>query len=101
MATHRYASRTSAAEGRASAEAMPVEESQAAKEKTGTDSTPPRAGRTGQLGTRAERPAENQAHKNGNRDAEPQRNDKVPSPAAKDAPREDADLPQSMRDSTG
>ena len=102
MASHRNAaSSTSDPEGRASADAPPAGQSQAAKEKPGSDSTPPRAGRTGNLGARAERPAENRAHKTCNGEVDPVRRDKAPSPAAKDGQHREDDLPLPMRDSTG
>lgn len=101
MASHRNApSRSSTPERRASADALPVEEGQPAKDKAGSPgSTPPRAGRTGNLGTRAERPAENRASKNNNVDAEPDRQRKAPSPAARDEQPEGAGPTQPPRDS--
>lgn len=99
MASDRNASRASDAQGRASAEALHVDEAQPAKDKGGSDSTPPRAGRTGHLGAKAERPAENRARKTSEGDAEPTRGGKPPSPAASE--RGEGGLSQPVRDATG
>ncbi|MEJ8836839.1 hypothetical protein [Ramlibacter sp. AN1133] len=101
MGSHRNAaSRISASEGRACADALPLEEGQADKDKITGDGKAPRAGRTGNLGARAERPAENRAHKSNSGGAEPTRRDKPPSPAADEGP-PGRDEPPRPRDSAG
>ena len=101
MASHRNAaSRTVVEPGHACADALPVEQEQPVNDKTPSDSSPPHAGRTGNAGARAERPADSRAHK-GNNASEPARKGKAPSPAARgDAPGRGG-LPQPVRDSTG
>jgi hypothetical protein len=90
-------SRTSAGEGRASAETARLDEAQSVKDKSTNNSAQPSAGRTGKLGARAERPAENRARKTSDA-AEPARGGKAPSPAAKDCGAGQDDLPQATRD---
>lgn len=95
MASHRNAaSRPSSGEGRASAEALPLGD-EPLNEKTPGDSAPPRAGRTGNRGAKAERPADGRARKSSS-GAEP-RGEKPPSPAAKKNPR-GADATQPPRE---
>jgi hypothetical protein len=88
------------AASRTSADAVRPEDEPPGKEKTGSDSTPPRAGRTGSLGSRAERPADSRSHKSNTQNTDPGRDGKAPSPAAKDRPSGESDLPQAMRDAT-
>lgn len=97
MDGHRKAGSRSSA-GRkdaACAEALPLEREETG-DKTSADSTPPRAGRTGNLGARAERPSEGRRHK-GSHAPEEGRGAKAPSPAAKDGPDGSAALPQASR----
>jgi hypothetical protein len=98
MAAHRTAAPRSSAEGRASAEALPLEDEKV-RDKTTTDSPPPRAGRTGSLGTRAERPADSRAPKTGNGQVEPAHKQKGPSPAAEKSKAGGEHPPQSTRSS--
>ena len=87
------------AASRNSAGAVRPEEESAVKDKTPADSTAPRAGRTGNLGSKAERPADSRAHKSNSDGAEPTRESKIPSPAARDGEAGGDDSPQAVRDS--
>jgi hypothetical protein len=97
MAAHRIAASRSSAGDRASAEALPLEDEKV-RDKTTSDSPPPRAGRTGSLGTRAERPADTRARKTGDGAAEPAEKKKGPSPAANESQGRADDLSQARRD---
>lgn len=98
-AQRKAASRNSGVGSRASAEALPLDEDQL-KDKTGSDSPPPRAGRTGKLGSKAERPADSRARKGSSGSGEPARTAKPPSPNAKKSHSGGRDLPQPLKDTS-
>lgn len=95
------ASDSSAGEGRASGSAVPTQDAQHVNDKSRSDSAQPRAGRTGKVGAKAERPADSRMHKGSEGGAEPSRDGKAPSPAAREGDPSCGQLPQPVRDSTG
>lgn len=83
MASHRNTASRSAPEHAASAEALLRGTGEGLQRNTATEGAQPRAGRTGKVGAKAERPAENRSQKTGSGAPEPTRGGKAPSPAAK------------------